>query len=60
MTYKMPPTDAETGRTARFSHIFARLLELQNYVWDPEIEPFHSVSFHDMNDLRAANPGLVL
>lgn len=34
--------DAETRQTARFSHIFARLLELQNYVWDPEIEPFHS------------------
>ncbi|KAF2027874.1 hypothetical protein EK21DRAFT_70998 [Setomelanomma holmii] len=38
----MAPTDAETERAARFSHIFARLLELQNYVWDPEIEPFHS------------------
>jgi hypothetical protein len=34
----------ETGRAARFSHIFARLQELPNYVWDPEIEPFHSVS----------------
>ncbi|KAH8727929.1 hypothetical protein GQ44DRAFT_769990 [Phaeosphaeriaceae sp. PMI808] len=38
----MPHTDAESGRAARFSHIFSRLLELQNYVWDPEIEPFHS------------------
>jgi hypothetical protein len=33
----------ETRRTARFSHIFARLQELQNYVFDPEITPFHSV-----------------
>ncbi|KAL6710566.1 Chk1 protein kinase [Coniothyrium glycines] len=34
--------DPETQRTARFSHIFVRLLELHNYVWDPEVEPFHS------------------
>jgi hypothetical protein len=40
----MAPTDAENGRSARFSHIFARLIELPNYVWDPELEPFHSVS----------------
>jgi hypothetical protein len=40
----MAPTDAEAGRSARFSHIFARLTELPNYVWDPELEPFHSVS----------------
>jgi hypothetical protein len=38
----MAATDTDTRRTARFSHIFARLLELHNYVWDPEIEPFHS------------------
>ncbi|KAH9869591.1 hypothetical protein IAQ61_006799 [Plenodomus lingam] len=35
-------TEGENGRTARLSHIFGRLLELQNYVWDPEIAPFHS------------------
>jgi hypothetical protein len=38
------PVDTESRRTARFSHVFARLLELHNYVWDPETEPFHSVS----------------
>ncbi|KAJ4375072.1 Chk1 protein kinase [Neocucurbitaria cava] len=38
----MAPTEAESSRTARFSHILARLQELQNYVWDSEIEPFHS------------------
>lgn len=38
----MAPADTETGRAARFSHIFARLIELHNYVWDPKIEPFHS------------------
>ncbi|KAH4006879.1 hypothetical protein HBI56_033610 [Parastagonospora nodorum] len=38
----MAPGDTETGRAARFSHIFARLIELHNYVWDPKIEPFHS------------------
>lgn len=37
-------TEEESGRTARLNHIFARLLELQDYVWDPTIEPFHSVS----------------
>lgn len=31
------------GRTQHFSHIFARLQELQNYGWDTDIEPFHSV-----------------
>lgn len=36
------PTEGESGRTARLSHVFARLLQLQNYVWDPEIAPFHS------------------
>lgn len=36
-------TQGESGRTVRFSHMLARLIELQNYVWDPEIEPFHSV-----------------
>jgi hypothetical protein len=40
----MAETNAETERTARFSHIFARLQDLHNYVWDPEVEPFHSVS----------------
>ncbi|KAF1834834.1 putative histidine kinase HHK1p [Decorospora gaudefroyi] len=34
--------DEETGRTARFSHMFARLQELPGYVWDPAVEPFHS------------------
>jgi hypothetical protein len=43
-TYNMAPADAQEGRAARFSHIFTRLLELHNYVWDSEIEPFHSVS----------------
>ncbi|KAF1848518.1 uncharacterized protein K460DRAFT_403798 [Cucurbitaria berberidis CBS 394.84] len=38
----MPFTDGEAGRAARLSHIFTRLQELPNYVWDPEIEPFHS------------------
>jgi hypothetical protein len=41
------------GRTQRFSHIFARLQELQNYGWDPEIEPFHSVRASDTD-----GPGL--
>jgi hypothetical protein len=36
-------TTQDSGRTQRFSHIFARLQELQNYGWDPAIEPFHSV-----------------
>ncbi|KAF2853952.1 two-component sensor protein histidine protein kinase-like protein [Plenodomus tracheiphilus IPT5] len=36
------PTEGESGRTARLAHIFARLLELHDYVWDTEIEPFHS------------------
>ncbi|CAG5186507.1 uncharacterized protein ALTATR162_LOCUS11602 [Alternaria atra] len=36
------PTTEDSGRTQRFSHIFARLQELQNYGWDPEIQPFHS------------------
>jgi len=35
--------DGEQARKAHFAHIFARLQELPNYVWDPEIEPFHSV-----------------
>jgi hypothetical protein len=34
----------ESGPTARFQHIFARLQELPNYVWDPDTQPFHSVS----------------
>ncbi|CAO2654204.1 Nn.00g109370.m01.CDS01 [Neocucurbitaria sp. VM-36] len=38
----MASTKGQSGRAARFSHIFTRLQELQNYVWDPEIEPFHS------------------
>jgi len=37
-------TERESRRTARLSHIFARLLELQDYVWDPQVEPFYSVS----------------
>jgi hypothetical protein len=40
----MPQTDSE--RTARFTYLFNRLSELQNYVWDPEVVPFHSVSLH--------------
>ncbi|KAG9186027.1 hypothetical protein G6011_02583 [Alternaria panax] len=32
----------DRARTQRFSHIFGRLQELQNYGWDPDIEPFHS------------------
>jgi hypothetical protein len=42
--HTMAPPDADAGRTKRFSHIFARLLDLHHYVWDPELEPFHSVS----------------
>ncbi|OAL01373.1 hypothetical protein IQ06DRAFT_335685 [Phaeosphaeriaceae sp. SRC1lsM3a] len=38
----MAPTESETGRAARFSHIFSKLVELHNYVWDPDTEPFHS------------------
>ncbi|KAF2123396.1 two-component sensor protein histidine protein kinase-like protein [Dothidotthia symphoricarpi CBS 119687] len=38
----MPLTYGEPGQTARFAHIFARLLELQDYVWDSNVEPFHS------------------
>ncbi|EMD66665.1 hypothetical protein COCSADRAFT_84482 [Bipolaris sorokiniana ND90Pr] len=37
----MSPSQA-SGRAARFAHILARLQELPNYVWDSEIEPFHS------------------
>ena len=40
----MAPTETEKGRSARFNHIFSKLIELHNYAWDPEIEPFHSVS----------------
>jgi serine/threonine protein kinase len=36
----MPQTDSE--RSARFTYLLSRLSELQNYVWDPETEPFHS------------------
>jgi hypothetical protein len=42
--YTMAQTDAKTEQTARASHIFTRLLDLHNYVWDTEAEPFHSVS----------------
>ncbi|RMZ73719.1 serine threonine kinase [Pyrenophora seminiperda CCB06] len=35
-------TNGEKARKVHFAHIFARLQELPNYVWDPEIEPFHS------------------
>ncbi|KAF2876568.1 putative histidine kinase HHK1p [Massariosphaeria phaeospora] len=35
------PAD-DSGRGARFQRILARLLELTDYVWDTEIEPFHS------------------
>lgn len=38
----MASANGDPGRAARFSHIFSRLLELQNYVFDSEIEPFHS------------------
>ncbi|KAI8938234.1 hypothetical protein NX059_005895 [Plenodomus lindquistii] len=40
------PKDADFGRAAHLSHIFARLLELQDYVWDPEHEPFYSSYAH--------------
>jgi hypothetical protein len=56
----MAPADNETRRTARFSHIFARLLELNNYVWDSDIEPFHSVSLHRIHDTREADWHTVL
>jgi hypothetical protein len=59
-THNMAPVDAEKSRAARFSHIFARLLELQNYVWDSEIEPFHSVSLHRVCPTRQANAHTVL
>jgi len=39
-------TERESRRTARLSHIFARLLELQDYVWDPQVEPFYSSYSH--------------
>src|SRR3954463_8550354 len=40
----MAATDADNGRTARFSQILARLQELPTYTWNTDIEPFHSVS----------------
>jgi hypothetical protein len=44
-TSKAAGADGEAWTTARFSHIYTRLQEaLDRYDWDPEIEPFHSVS----------------
>jgi hypothetical protein len=37
------PEENHDGRTTRFAQIFARLIDLPGYVWDTEIEPFHSV-----------------
>jgi serine/threonine protein kinase/GAF domain-containing protein len=37
-----PPGIDSSAQAARFSHILARLKELNNYVWDADIEPFHS------------------
>lgn len=39
----MTSTDPE--QTARFLHIVAHLQELAHYVWNYDIEPFHSVCF---------------
>ncbi|KAF2195293.1 hypothetical protein K469DRAFT_545787 [Zopfia rhizophila CBS 207.26] len=38
----MAATGPDSGREARFSQILARLLELPNYTWNTDIEPFHS------------------
>ncbi|ORY07537.1 hypothetical protein BCR34DRAFT_570582 [Clohesyomyces aquaticus] len=38
----MAASNASLEQGARFSQILGRLLELPNYVWDTEIEPFHS------------------
>ncbi|KAF2799442.1 two-component sensor protein histidine protein kinase-like protein [Melanomma pulvis-pyrius CBS 109.77] len=38
----MATTEHDSERGAEFSQVFARLLELPNYTWDPEIPPFHS------------------
>jgi len=48
----MAHTDAETGRSA---FMFARLAELPNYVWDHELEPFHSVSRLEAHANRKAD-----
>lgn len=40
----MTAPEDDPGRSARFAQILSRLLELPHYVWDTEIEPFHSVS----------------
>jgi hypothetical protein len=39
---------------AEFSHIFARLFELSNYTWNPEIPPFHSVRRIDPGGQQAS------
>ncbi len=38
-------TSTNPDQTARFPHILAHLQELSHYVWNYEIEPFHSVCF---------------
>ncbi|KAF2739491.1 hypothetical protein EJ04DRAFT_573054 [Polyplosphaeria fusca] len=38
----MAASDADTSRKTKFSQIFARLLELPNYTWETDKEPFHS------------------
>jgi serine/threonine protein kinase/GAF domain-containing protein len=38
----LPPTGDSSAQAARFSHILSRLKDLNNYVWDADIEPFHS------------------
>jgi hypothetical protein len=37
------PEENHQGWTTRFARKFARLIDLPGYVWDTEIEPFHSV-----------------
>ncbi|KAJ4303573.1 Chk1 protein kinase [Kalmusia sp. IMI 367209] len=38
----MAATDDDADRSARFTQILSRLVELPNYSWDTEIPPFHS------------------
>ncbi|KAF2268395.1 putative histidine kinase HHK1p [Lojkania enalia] len=38
----MAAAEPDSVRGSRFSQILARLLELPNYAWDTDIEPFHS------------------
>jgi hypothetical protein len=56
-TSKAPGADGETRKTS-LSHIYPRLQEaLQDkYIWDPEIEPFHSVSRNTYYYMYRANP----